>query len=84
MTQQALQAAHPLDNVVVAVDDILAGTAITVTLDGRDITLTVLDDVPFGCMVAIRDIPRGRPVVRGGARVGVATRSVRAGQRVDI
>jgi hypothetical protein len=83
MIQQALHAAHSLDNVVTAVDDILAGTAITVTLDGCDIALTVLDDVPFGCMVAIRDIPRGRTVLRGGARVGGAIGPVRAGQRVD-
>lgn len=80
----ALRATHPLDNVAAAMDDIHAGTAVMITLDGRDIALAVLDDVPFGCLLAIRDIPRGQPVVRGGAHAGVAVAAVRPGQRVDV
>jgi len=80
----SLEATHPLDNAVAAMEDIHAGADILVTLDERDIPLSVLDDVPFGCLIAIRDIPRGQPVVRGGARAGIAATAVRAGQRVDI
>ena len=80
----SLQATHPLDNVAAAVDDIHAGTAVVATLDGRDIALIVLDDIPFGCLMAVRDIVRGQPVVRGGKRMGVAKVSAHAGQRIDV
>ncbi len=84
MKVDALQATHALDNVVIAEYDIVAGTRVRVRRGEEEFTVTAADDVPFGCLLAIRDIPRGRPVIRGGVRVGVAGAHVRPGQRVDI
>ncbi len=83
MRPELLQTTHQIDNVVVAEYDLAAGEHVRVLRGEEEIPLLVLDDVPFGCLLAIRDIPRGRPVIRGGVRVGIAAVGVRAGQRVD-
>lgn len=84
MGQATLQTLHTLDNVVVAEYDIAAGALVQAQRGDEKFVLTVIDDVPFGCMLAVRDIPRGRPIVRGGVQVGVAAVRIRAGQRVDL
>lgn len=84
MRTDTLQTTHALDNVVIAEYDIVAGARVRVRRGEEEFTVTVADDVPFGCLLAIRDIPRGRPVIRGGVRVGIAAVGVRAGQRVDL
>lgn len=84
MRAETLQTTHALDNVVIAEDDIRAGALVHVRRGGEEIAIVVVDDVPFGCLLAVRDISQGRPIIRGGAQVGVAPVHVRAGQRVDI
>ncbi len=84
MRPDVLQTTHTIDNVVVAEYDIAAGALVHVRRGGDEITVVVVDDVPFGCLLAVCDIPQGRPIVRGGVRVGVASAHIRAGQRVDI
>jgi len=79
-----LQTTHAFDNVVIPEYDIAAGAQVRVRHGDAEIALHVLDDVPFGCLLAVRDIPRGHPIVRGGVQVGVAAAHIRAGQRVDI
>ncbi|MGB9593876.1 MAG: hypothetical protein ACPL7R_07045 [Anaerolineae bacterium] len=84
MRADTLQTTHALDNVVMAEYDIAAGTVVRVRRGEEEIAIAAADDVPFGCLLAIRDIPRGRPVIRAGVRVGIAAAHVRAGQRVDL
>lgn len=75
-----LEVIHPLDNVVVAMEDIAAGTEVTVVHGDMEQTLQVEDDVPFGHAIAVRNIERGQPVIRGGARLGIASMLIRPGQ----
>lgn len=84
MGQATLQTLHTLDNVVVAEYDIAAGALVQAQRGDEKFVLAAIDDVPFGCMLAVRDIPRGRPIVRGGVQVGVAAVRICAGQRVDL
>lgn len=71
---QALQV-HPDDNVVVAVEPLAAGTAVSV--GGAEVTLR--DDVPKGHKIALREIAPGAPVVKYGAELGRTTEAVPAG-----
>ncbi len=62
------------DDVAVALLDLPKGTM----ADG----VCLLDDVPFGHKVAIRDLPAGAEIIKYGAPIARATRDIRAGEHV--
>lgn len=85
MRQQFL--IHDADDMVgVAVQDIVPGPGVTgrVQATGQEVLLNVLDDVPLGHKVALRDIGAGQPVIKYGIEIGLATSDVRAGQHVHV
>lgn len=69
---------HPLDNVVVCLEDVAAGTVITV--DGQEIV--VKEAVGRGHKIAIREIKAGEPVVKYGNPIAGATADIAAGSWV--
>lgn len=66
---------NPADNVVVAIQPQAAGARIEV--DGRQIE--VLEDVPAGHKIAIRDIAEGENVIKYGFPIGHAREAKKAG-----
>ena len=66
---------NPADNVVVAIQPQSAGAVIDV--DGQRIT--VLEDVPAGHKIAIRDIAEGENVIKYGFPIGHAREAKKAG-----
>jgi altronate dehydratase small subunit len=54
------------DNVATAVQDIVAGEMVSLTISGSLSSVTILDNMPFGHKFAIRDIAEGEPVVKYG------------------
>lgn len=68
------------DDVAVALSALAAGE--TIRLASGD--LAVLDDVPAGHKVALRDLPQGAPVHKYGEVIGHAVRPIRAGQHVHV
>ena len=66
---------NPADNVVVAIQPQSAGAVITV--DGKKIT--VLEDVPAGHKIAIRDLAEGENVIKYGFPIGHAKEAKKAG-----
>ena len=73
---------NPGDNVVTVVDDAAAGDSIQhVTSEGRE-ELTVVNDVPFGHKVAVKDIGAGEPVVKYNEVIGRASAAIRRGEHV--
>ena len=66
---------NPADNVVVAIQPQSAGAVITV--DGKKIT--VLEDVPAGHKIAIRDLAEGENVIKYGFPIGHAREAKKAG-----
>ena len=66
---------NPADNVVVAIQPQPAGAVIEV--DGQKIT--VLEDVPAGHKIAIRDLAEGENVIKYGFPIGHAREAKRAG-----
>ncbi|MBR3646882.1 MAG: altronate dehydratase [Paludibacteraceae bacterium] len=66
---------NPADNVVVAIQPQSAGAVITV--DGKKIT--VLEDVPAGHKIAIKDFAEGENVIKYGFPIGHAREAKAAG-----
>jgi len=74
------------DMVGVAVQDLAPGpgAAGRFQSSGEELRLEVLDSVPLGHKVALRDIPAGEPVIEYGIPIGLATTDIRTGQHVHV
>ena len=64
------------DNVVVALQEIPAGTAITLE---NGTTVTAAEDIPAGHKMAICDIAEGSEVIKYGYRIGNAKEAIKTG-----
>ncbi len=75
---------EPDDDVGVAVEDLKAGDEVgAVTLEGKPIgAVKLLNDVPLGHKVAMRDIVNGKDVIEYGRPIGMATQATPLGSHV--
>jgi (2R)-sulfolactate sulfo-lyase subunit alpha len=75
---------EPNDDVGVAVRDLKAGEEVSaVTLEGQPVgTVTLVNDVPLGHKVAMKDIPAGKDVLKYNRVIGVATQAAPRGAHV--
>ena len=69
------------DNVAIAVRELAAGARVELPGGGE---LVTAEKIPRSHKVALRDIPRGGPVLRYGAEIGYATRDIARGEWVHI
>ncbi len=67
---------HPLDNVLVALEDVKAGE----TYEG----VTAIEDVPRGHKMALTDMAEGSEIIKYGCRIGTASTGIRAGSHVHV
>jgi len=75
---------HPGDNVAVALRDLPAGTSLAFA-DGESAPpVCTRQDIPFGHKIALRAIAAGEEVVKYGARIGLASAPVAAGEHVHV
>jgi (2R)-sulfolactate sulfo-lyase subunit alpha len=72
------------DDVGVAAIDLTAGEVIhAVTLDGEPVTeIKLVDDVPLGHKVAMRDMPEQKHIIEYSRPIGYATTGISAGAHV--
>lgn len=75
---------HPSDNVAVALDDLQKGDEITVSSEGKPVTVHVKDDIQFAHKIAIKDIMKSEAVVKFGGCLGIATEDIKMGEHVHI
>lgn len=68
------------DNVAVAIEPIAKGDKLEAR--GADLGVTAKSDVTIYHKVAIRDIPKGQPVVKYGEHIGLAAEDIPAGTHV--
>jgi len=75
---------EPADDVGVAVMDLKRGSTIgEVTLEGKRMgSIKLRDNVPLGHKVAMRDLPKEKPVIKYGRPVGKAVKDVARGAHV--
>lgn len=85
MAHRAL-AHRTTDDVAVAVADLQAGESLEIqTLDGgKPHNVKLLEDVPLGHKVALKDLPEGHVVLEYGERVGRMTKAVKKGGYVHV
>jgi len=72
------------DNVATAFQDLSKGDSVTVALEGRETTVTLAQDIPFGHKVALSPIATHEPVIKYGEAIGLATQPIDAGQHVHV
>ena len=73
------------DHVGVAVEDVSAGTARVVFMDtDRVAEIAVLEPIPLGHKVALRDLPAEAEVLEYGVRIGVTRAPIRSGTLVHV
>ena len=69
------------DNVVTNVaDEIPKGTE----LDVKGLNIKTINDIPYGHKIALRDIPKGKAVIKYGLSIGSATEDIQPGSHVHI
>jgi len=75
---------EPDDDVGVAVADLKKGAAVgAVTLEGKPAgKVTLREKVPLGHKVAMRDLPKDKPVMKYGRPVGKAVQAIAKGAHV--
>ena len=75
---------EPDDDVGVAVADLKAGVQVgAVTLEGQFVSdVKLVDDVPLGHKVAMRDIPEGKPVIEYGRPIGKSIKPAARGAHI--
>ncbi len=72
------------DNVVTAVSDCKAGETVTVRFEGKETQYPCNEDVAFGHKIAIVDIEEGKPIIKYGETIGIASRTIKKGDWVHI
>ncbi len=74
------------DDVGVAVLDLKAGDEIgAVTLEGEAAgSIKIVDDIPLGHKVAVRDLPTDKQVIEYGHTIGRAIQAIAKGVHVHI
>lgn len=74
------------DDVGVAVEDLKKGSKIgVVTLEGKAAgSVTLINDVPLGHKVAMRNMAKDKPVIKYGRPVGKAVVAIAKGAHVHI
>lgn len=74
------------DDVGVAVMDLAAGSEVgAATLEGQSVgSLVVIQDIPLGHKVAMRDLPLDKHVIEYGRPIGRATQAIKRGEHVHV
>lgn len=76
---------HDGDDVAVAVADLEPGEVAGAFSDsGRELAITVTDQVPLGHKIALRDLPEGQEVTEYGVRIGITSQAVTTGAHVHV
>ena len=70
---------NPADNVAVAIEPLAAGT--TITIDNDDIE--IIEDIPAGHKVALKDFTIGEDIIKYGYPIGHATTSISQGSWIN-
>lgn len=74
------------DDVAIAVADLKAGEELTIhSLEGgKTHRIKLLEDIPLGHKIALKDLPEGHVVIEYGEKVGRMTKPVKKGGCVHV
>ncbi len=72
------------DNVATGLEDIEAGTEVSVRLGKEVREVRALEKIPFGFKIAVVSIAKGAEVTKYGEPIGIASRDIKQGEMVHI
>ena len=72
------------DNVATALRDLDPAEGITVGIGDRQKEFRVREPIPFGHKFAVKDIPKGDPILKYGEIIGRATKDIASGAHAHI
>lgn len=72
------------DNVAIALTNLKRGDEVELSIQGINIKVKLLNDIPFGHKFSIREIKEGEHVVKYGEVIGVATKNIGVGEHVHV
>lgn len=75
---------NPKDNVATTLKDLKKGQSITIEVGGIKLEIVLLNTIPFGHKIALREITKGEDVVKYGEVIGRATQDIDIGEHVHI
>lgn len=71
------------DNVAIALTNLKRGEEVELSVQGINIKVKLLNDIPFGHKFSIREIKEGEYVVKYGEVIGIATKNIGVGEHVQ-
>ena len=74
----------PGDNIAVCLRDIKAGENVTFRMEAETISVKVLDHIPRGHKICVKEIPNDAPIIKYGEIIGKATTDIHIGQHVHV
>lgn len=74
----------PADHVATAIRDIAEGEAIQYVVQGKRLTVTAAEPIPFGHKISIVDIPAAEKVRKYGEVIGQSTEAIASGRHVHV
>jgi len=77
---QKILVIHPDDNVGVALITLNAGGKI----DYLEKSINVINDIPYGFKVALKNIKKGRSVIKYGEIIGISSKNILCGEKVHV
>jgi altronate dehydratase small subunit len=74
----------PLDSVAVALEQIPAGTQLTIECGDYQAQITLAETIEFGHKFAVRSIDQGADILKYGEVIGAAVRDIAPGEHVHV
>lgn len=75
---------NPKDSVATALSDLEAGSVIEIRADGKPLSITLRDNIPFAHKFSLKAIAVGEPVVKYGEVIGEASKPIKQGEHVHV
>ena len=72
------------DNVATALHDLAPDRETTIQINDEEERLAVVEPIPFGHKVAIKDIAQGEHIIKYGEVIGRATKHIKAGAHAHV
>jgi len=84
MTQKRGLILHPGDNVGNALEEVLQGEVIGLSLGKEIVQVEALEAIPFGFKIAVKEITSGEPIIKYGETIGHASKPIKRGSLVHV
>ncbi len=72
------------DNVATALKELMAGTEVSVEIQGRVQKIRLLSDIQMGHKFALKDLEEGEAVIKYGEPIGQSTVKITRGEHVHV